>query len=216
MGITQFHVHVDATELDPAVERSLQVDFGFEVTDFCGHIPGLPHFEPDHHLTLKCEDGAEYRRRFAETVSFLSSSRMRGYLEGEYVASDVDLEARPFQPSAKLDFRLALRRLPPGQFRSSEIHITMDRDRSDPRLIQILAEGGFFAAYLPKSYGTAVVLTAQGDRATIGELMPMVHRFLANAGGAVTCSVMEERVVGWWASDDSVELPPVVAAIDRI
>jgi hypothetical protein len=213
---TGFHVHIDATELDPEVERFFVDEHGFENTDFCGHPPGLPHFEPDHHLTRKCADSATYRRLFAQTIDILSKTNMRGYVEGECVSSDVDLLAAPFVPNVTPGFRLTLARLPQGHFRASEIHVTMNRDRSEPRLVEALCQAGFFAAYLPKSYGTAVVLTAQGSRAMIDALLPRVHAFVLRAGGAVSCSVMEERVVGWWLSHADVELPPVVAAVTNL
>ena len=140
---------------------------------------------------------------------------MRGYVEGEVIAEDIQIEEKPFSEFVPAPFRIATTSLPAGHFRESEIHVTLDRDRSDPRLIEALAGMGFFAAYLPKPYGTAQIFTVQGSRALIGELMPDLLAFLRTAGGAVSCSVKEERIAAWWMSDPPVRLPPVISTVER-
>lgn len=209
--MTEFHIHVDARTLGAEVERTLVAEHGFDPTDFSGHPPGIVHFEPNHHLTLKLRDGREFRERFDRASAYLKSTSIVGYLEGEHIASDLDIPTKPFDAVvAPLSLRLTLEQLPCGTFRETEIHVTMDRDRSDPRLIEILCKTGMFAAYLPKVYGTAVVFTVQGDRRTIAQLLPVITDYLMAAGGSVGGSIKEERVICWWLSGDDIELPPVV------
>jgi hypothetical protein len=213
MGVTEFHIHVDARSMGPDVERALIEDHAFIETNFSGHPEGVVHFEPNHHLTLKCFSGREFQERFKAAESFLSTTTMRGYLEGEFIASDDAIEERSFDPGVPLDVRVDLGALPSGKFRETELHITMDRDRSDPRLIEALCATGMFAAYLPKAYGTAVVFTAQGDRKTVRKLLDHLTERLHRAGGAVAGSIKEELVVRWWLSHADVAVPPVVVRI---
>jgi len=214
--MTDFHIHVDAFEISPEFERFLTGELGFYRSDFAGHPEGVEGFEPPHHLTLKLKDGNQFRSRFDDVVrTAKAATRMRGYVEGELLAEDIQIEEKPFNPSVPVPFRIATTSLPPGQFRESEIHVTLDRDRSDSRLIEALTGMGFFAAYLPKPYGTAQIFTVQGARASVGELMPDLLAFLKSTGGAVSCSVKEERIAAWWMSDPPVRLPPVISTIER-
>jgi hypothetical protein len=209
-----FHIHVDAQALSQDFERRLVSDYGFWRSDFSGHPEGIEHYEPPHHLTQKMVAGKEFRKMFDDIVSHVKGrDAIKGYLEGEYIALDKDLAVRPFDPSVSVPFKLELAFLPPGTFRESEVHVTMDRDRSHPQLLSNLIEMGLFAAYLPKPYGTAVIFTAQGSRAKIDAVVPAVMDYVERAGGAVECSVKEERIVNWWMSESNLPLPPVVDCI---
>ncbi len=215
--MSNFHIHVDAFELAPEFERFLLGTCGFYRSDFAGHPDGVDGFEPPHHLTLKVGDNNEFRRRFDQVIAAAKHPvQMRGYVEGEFIAADIDIEARPFDPAVPVPFRIANAQLPIGGFRESEIHITLDRDRSDPRLLRALAAMGFFAAYIPKPYGVAEIFTVQGKRSDVNHLLPGLVEFLKSAGGAVACSVKEERIAAWWVSDSSVRLPPVIGSFQRL
>lgn len=213
MRMIEFHVHVDAQVLGLGVEQNLLQEHGFAETNFSGHPAGVQDFGPRRHLTLKCNNGREFRERFDRVVDYLRGVRMVGYLEGEYVASDVSIPQRPFDPHVTPPGCLTLDRLPPGKFRESEVHVTLCRDRSDPRLIDALCRAGFFASYLPKRDGTAIVFTAQGCRGIVANLLPRLTQYLEEAGGSSACSVKEERIVRWWLSGERVEIPPVVTAL---
>ena len=214
--MSNFHIHVDAFEISPEFERFLTDERGFYRSDFAGHPEGVEGYEPPHHLTLKLNDGNEFRSQFDDVVrTARAGTRMLGYVEGEVIAEDVPIQEKPFSESVPAPFRIATTSLPAGQFRESEIHVTLDRDRSDSRLIEALVGMGFFAAYLPKPYGMAQIFTVQGSRTFIAELMPALLTFLRSAGGAVSCSVKEERIAAWWMSDPAVRLPPVISNIER-
>ncbi|HEV2446062.1 MAG TPA: hypothetical protein VGS58_09075 [Candidatus Sulfopaludibacter sp.] len=215
--MSNFHIHVDAIELAPEFERFLVDGCRFYRSDFAGHPEGVEGFEPPHHLTLKVRDGNEFRDRFEQVVAQAGhSAHMRGYVEGEFIAADLDIEERAFDAEAAAPLRIEKAQLKPGHFRESEIHITLDRDRSDPRLLQALTHMGFFAAYIPKPYGIAEIFTAQGSRSDVDRLMPAVVDFLKTAGGAVACTVKEERVAAWWVSDPGVHLPPVIGRLQPL
>jgi hypothetical protein len=59
----------------------------------------------------------------------------------------------------------------------------------------------------------AEVLTVQGVRDKILAILPPLIEYLEKAGGAVNCSVKEERIAKWWMSAPDVPLPPVVDLI---
>ena len=214
--MTGFHIHVDAVELDVAFERVL-LEMGFWRSDFEGHPEGAEGFEPPHHLTLKADNAVEYRRAFSKVVEAASANGdgMRGYIEGEFVASDEEIPWKPFDAGVPLPWTIESGRLEPGRFRESEVHITMGRSQTSPELVKALRQMGFFSAYLRKAFGNAEVFTLQGSRDDIEGIVPSLREFLISAGGAANCSMMEERVAGWWTSAPDVPLPPVISRINR-
>jgi hypothetical protein len=210
-----FHVHIDAETLSAGLTDYLVGELGFWNSDFSGHPPGFEHFEPVHHLTQKAVTGRDLKSLFDKVVvRAADAGAMKGYIEAEFVASDETLAPRPFDESVFRPFRLRMTRLPEASFRESEIHVTLDRDRSHPQLQRDLLEMGLYGAYLPKSYGTAAIFTAQGARAKIAELLPVLTDYLERAGGAEEGSIKEERIVSWWLSEPRLSLPPVVDTID--
>jgi len=210
-----FHIHIDAQSLGAEFERHLIDDLGFWRNDFSGHPEGLPHYEPPHHLTQEPATSHEFRDLFARVLPHAQApGAMRGYIEGEFVALDQDLPTRAFDLSVPAPFTLHRAFLPSGAFRESEVHITLDRDRSHPKLLRNLLDMGFYAAYLPKSYGTAEIFTAQGSRTRIDAILPVLAEYLERAGGAIECSIKEERIADWWTSDTNLPLPPVIGSIE--
>lgn len=209
-----FDLHIDATSIVPAFETFLIKACGFWRNDFCGHPDGLEGHEPDHHLTLQLETGKEFRDMFDKVVSYAREHRpMTGYVEGEFIALDVDLPELPFADDQPIPFAIETGAIVPGTFRESEIHVTMSRDSSDRRLRSNMLKMGFFSAYLPKKYGVAEVFTVQGTRDQIDALVPAVRRYLDRAGGGVNCSIKEERVADFWLSAPNVHCPPIIKKI---
>lgn len=209
----RFHVHVDASSLPEELATHLRQVLGFVDTNFSGHPEGVEHYEPAAHLTLKMSGGSAFRQAFEATTAAARAGALDGYVEGEVIALDEAIEENPFDSTIPVPFRIQTRKLPPDTFRESEIHVTMDRDRSDPRLLKSLIEMGFFAAYLPKSWGTAIIFTAQGSRDVIRILTENTLAYLRTAGGAIGCTVKEERIAAWWTSRSDVPLPPVVERV---
>lgn len=211
--MSTFHIHVDAIAVTAAFEEYL-AQTGFVRTDFAGHPDGADGFEAPNHLTLKLTDSEKFRRTFDDVVSrAAATSGIRGYVEGEFIPVDQDIADRPYQSGVPIPFTVENCPIPQGSFRETEIHITLDRDHSDPRLLASLTEMGFFSAYMRKSYGVAQIFTVQGSRAQINELLPRLATYLETCGGIANCSVKEERVAKWWLSDPSVALPPVIGSI---
>jgi hypothetical protein len=214
----EFHIHIDAQEMDVSFEAFVVETLGFSNTDFSGHPEGALHFETPKHLTYKTKDAKKFKETFdtIETQLKETPELLTGYVEGEYIPLDLDISAEPFNPEIPTPCKWELGMLPAGVFREDEVHVTLDRDRSNPQLIQSLRSMGFFSAYMDKSYGTAEILTAQGSRSTIQQLLSIILPYLKTAGGAVNCSVKEERVIRWWSSSNAVKFPPVVQAVTML
>ncbi|HRH23352.1 MAG TPA: hypothetical protein PK295_01850 [Candidatus Magasanikbacteria bacterium] len=208
-----YHIHVDAQSMDAATEDELIKAQGFELTNFSGHPTEILHFEPNRHLTFKCTEIGTFKRTFDQTRTLLANSNMRGYLEGEFIASDEDIPHTPFNAEVPLNLQIQVGALEPGKFRATELHISLDKDRSDPRLIQRLCKTGLYGAYLPKAHHTALVLTAQGSRTCVGRALEILGTYLRAAGGGVACSIKEERILRWWTSHNDIVLPPIIANI---
>lgn len=209
-----FDLHIDATALTPEFEKFLIEECSFWRNDFCGHPEGQEGHEPPHHLTQQLDTGKEFREMFDKVAGYARQHRpMSGYIEGEFIALDVDLPERPFDAGVPLPFAIAPGTIPAGTFRESEIHVTMNRDASDARLRENMVKMGFFSAYLPKEYGVAEVFTVQGSRAQIDAIIPAIQTYLETAGGCVKCSIKEERVADFWLSAPDVHCPPVIERI---
>lgn len=213
--LSEFHIHVDAHKLTHEFECLLLESLGFYSTDFAGHPDGALHFETPRHLTYKTKDPKSFKTVFDAIAAYLkeNTEAITGYVEGEYIPLDIDIEENPFDPSIPVPCQFELTNLASGSFREDEIHVTLDRDRSDPRLINNLRSMGFFSAYMDKSFGTVEILTAQGTRQIVQQLLAQVLDYLKTAGGAIKCSVKEERILRWWLSAPDIKLPPVIKAI---
>lgn len=211
----EFHIHIDAAEISRAFGRYLIHDLGFWCSDFCGHPDGIEHYEPRSHLTYKTIKTADYKRVFRCVEAYAEhNGGLIGYAEGEYIASDDNIRAKPYDPSVLPPFRFQPQFLPASEFRETELHITLSRDRSDPRLMANLLSMGFFCAYLPKSYGVAAIFTAQGTRPLIAQILDHTLGYLQRAGGAVACSIKEERIAHWWLSEPNIPRPPVIKTVE--
>jgi hypothetical protein len=212
----EYHIHVDAQKIEPELELSLLNNLKFNSTDFSGHPEGALHFETPKHLTYKTKDVQSFRETFEAILEKLEHSpqSLTGYVEGEYIPLDIDLEEKPYNHDVPVPCRWELGMLPNGIFREDELHITLDK--SDQRLIKNLRSMGFFSAYMEKSYGTAEILTVQGTRKMIKQISSHILPYLENAGGAVNCSIKEEQVIQWWASSPEISFPPTAKTINLI
>jgi hypothetical protein len=213
--VTKFHLHIDAHEASAAfIDKACAQ--GFQASNFSGHPSGQDRYEPVFHLTRKIDNGRAFREAFIAMRSLAESNPdFDGYIEGEYIAADIRLPEKPFNAHIPIPFRASLTELTPRSFRQSEIHITMTRD-SDATLLERLREMGFFGAFLEKPWGSAIVLTMQGTRRMVAQIMPMVQSYLSRAGGASHASLMEERIAAWWTSRPEIRLPPIVSHLSGI
>ena len=210
-----FDLHIDATVITTEFERFLVEQCKFWRNDFSGHPEGTEGHEPDHHLTLQLDTGREFRDMFDRVVGYARVNRsIIGYIEGEFIALDVDVRRRPFACDVTTPFIVETGKIPSGTFRESEIHVTMNRDASECCLRANMLKMGFFSAYLPKEYGVGEVFTVQGSRAQIDALLPYVRKYLESAGGSVNCSIKEERVADFWLSAPDVHCPPIIKRIN--
>jgi len=211
----EFHLHIDALSISKRFETYLIREFGFWRSDFCGHPAGSIGYEPPNHFTLKVKNGKEFKALFAKICSYAKTHMaIRGYIEGEFIVRDEEINELPFDVSIKPPFKLRTQFLPPGRFRESEIHISLNRDQSDARLICNLMEMGLFSAYIQKPNRVAQIFTVQGSIEQISVLLPALLDYLKRAGGATDCSIKEERVASWWTSEPALPLPPVISDID--
>lgn len=209
--IPDFHIHVDSQQMSSDLESFLVDDLKFWNSNFSGHPEEALHFETPRHLTWKSKDAKAARSTFSTLVSYLenNSNSLEGYVEGEYIPVDIDLPTQPFNPDIPIPYRFELCSLEPGKFREDEIHITLDREKSDPRLIASLRSMGFFSAWMEKPSSSVEIFTVQGERLQIRKILTNMLDYLHLAGGAVNGSIKEERIIHWWLSSPDIKLPPV-------
>lgn len=211
----EYHIHIDAQYLDLKIEDELLNKFGFRDTAFSGHAEGALHFETPKHFTFKTKDINDFDFHFdAVKQHFLDNpGSIVGYLEGEYVPSDLDILPKQFDAMVPLPLQLELSNLEPGSFREDEIHITMDREKSNPQLLENLRDMGFFSAYMDKPQGNVEIFTAQGSKKNIRIILRQMKDYLNAAGGAIGGSIKEEIILKWWLSDPQVSIPPIASIV---
>ncbi len=224
-----FHIHVDGTHVPPEL-RARTIELGYVDTNFDGHPYGYEHFEPVLHLTLKVSSRDEFDKKWAELVALYSAhAGFTGYLEGEYIKIDEELPEKAYAGGDDLcsPFRITRRRLTDAErFRQTELHLTMNRDRSDPRLITALLEAGLYGAHMPKNKlccdGSVkewhdLVLTAQGSARAIVPLVASVRAFVETVGGAVGCTLKEEVAhCHYLQGITPADLPEIVDRVELI
>lgn len=194
-----FHIHIDATEMPRVFDRYAREELGCVLTDFSGHPEGYQHFEPQAHYTFKSKHRDRFRQVWKDLCQHAEGSGFVGYLEGEYIRSDVRIEARPYGPNVSVPFQIERRKLRGAEagemFREAELHFTLDKDASHPDLIHTLLEAGLYGAYLPKQNHVGLVLTMQGHEQDVHAVASSLLDFLKRAGGATRGTLKEERAI---------------------
>jgi hypothetical protein len=215
-----FHLHVDdARGLNPSAAERLISEFGFFEHHFSGHPEGYPHYEPTRHYTAKFDNGRDLRETYKRVCTFLAdpysdgSAAFHGYVEAEFIPPDrrIHLSNQPFNPDIVPLPRLELKRLPQGDFRETEFHLTCDWERSNREAVRRLLEMGLFGALTQKSWGTSIVLTAQGTRSAVHRLWDQLYEYLLVSGGLERATLKEERILWHWiAHPHENRVPPVI------
>ncbi|HEV2479268.1 MAG TPA: hypothetical protein VGS79_06380 [Puia sp.] len=213
-----FHIHIDAVHLPARLHEFARRTLGFAATDFEGHPEGYDHFEPACHLTLKLSTKEQFRSAWDLLLAEAQANAdFVGYLEGEYIPTD---EYLPFQPYKDLPvpFKVTRRRLDPCReedFRQTEFHLTMEKNRSSAELIGKLLDSGLYGAYITKPDGEFLVLTMQGSVKDIRPLQIAVRQFVCDSGGAYRCTLKEERAIAHYLQAvTQVDLPEIAAHIE--
>jgi len=223
------HIHVDAhSPLSEEFERYLLVDLGFVWTQFDEPEEPVEDYYPRYHLTRKFYDRSEFKSMQKLLYDYLENSDdpFDGYAEFEALTVDQRLneDEKPFNPGIEPSFRISPENWKklhgakgPDSFRESEIHLGMDAERSDPRLIERLTDMGFMVIFNTKEVAGSkyrqIIFTMQGSPwETIDDICQRTIRYIDEAGGAVNCDIIEERITTHWLSGPHVARPPIITA----
>ena len=212
-----FHIHVDAIEMNPEFEKDLVERLRFYRVDYSldrASVDLNPESrEHEYHVTHKTDSSTEFKRVRDEVLGIVKSKNPihSGYVECEFIALDERPEFAPYK-AASIPFHLSMRPPEPEMFRESELHVTLSRDESDPRLLEALHHQiGMLSGFIPKQYGMAQIFTAQGTQAQINQIRDPLVAYIHSAGGAAHCSIKEERTVSYWMSHPrGIGLPHVI------
>jgi hypothetical protein len=215
--MSEFHIHVDAAFIEQGFEGFLLNTLGFSLKNFSVIPTESERHAPEHHLTYKIADAKTFHRQFDAIEQYLKQhpDAMEGYVEGEHIPGEIQIPHREFNPEVLIPFTVELSNLASGEFREDEIHITLDADLSDPRLLLSLSQMGFFSVFMDKAYGKAKIFTTQGSCRNIREILPWLTSYLENVGGAANCVVKEERILRSWLSSPDVKRPPTISHIHK-
>jgi len=212
-----YHIHLDGMyriSLKPREPLRVALEAcGFTQDSFCGHPPDYPSFEPQYFFTHKTHDRDEHQEIWRFVCALPFQLGFMGYAEAEYVKSDEHLPYHPFTEQAP-PFQITRRRLDVGEWRKTELHLVMDKDKSDPQLIKFLLDAGLYGAYLKKQDRTFIVLTMQGMLTEMEPLIKSVKEYITTAGGAFDCTLKEEIAIGCFLfGPKPQELPEIAASV---
>lgn len=215
MSKQEFHIHIDAKNIESQFEKILIEQYSFDYKNFIQRQDLNPSYAPKTHLTYKTTNANQASQIFKDIHTYLERNpdSMIGYVEHEYIPEKILIEYQTFNPDVPIPFQLELVYLESGKFREDEIHITLDRDNSDRRLLESLRQMDFFPASRLKDYGIAEIFTTQGSYQDIQKVVPMIVSYLNQAGGAAKCVIKEERIIHSWVSSPDYKLPPVIKSI---
>lgn len=192
-----FHIHIDAQEMSKELYEYAIKELKFYDSDFNGHPDGFKHFEPKKHLTLKLTSKEEFNLTWEILDNFTDRTKLRGYLEGEFIPIDEIIPYKEYK-DIPVPFKINRRKLTGEkyeEFRQTEIHLTMEKDKSNPELMKKLLEAGLYGAYITKRRGTFLVLTIQGFIKDIKPLTDKIRHYITQSGGAYLCTLKEERAL---------------------
>jgi hypothetical protein len=208
-----FHIHIDAKNMDKELYDFAIKKLGFYDSNFNGHPEGYVHFEPDRHLTLKLETKQEFFDTWEKLENFTKSENIKGYIEGEYIPVDEFIPYTEYK-DIPIPFSIKRRKLngtKNEEFRQTEIHLTLEKDKSHPDLIKKLLDSGLYGAYIPKDRGTFLVLTIQGFVKDIVPLCNKLTEYIKKSGGAYLCTIKEERAIKYKLFNVGAEDLPEIA-----
>jgi len=190
-----FHLHIDAQHMSKDFYEQVTKELNFYDSNFNGHPEGYQHFEPQRHLTLKVLDKKDFEEKWERLTALADNSDFRGYLEGEYIPFDDFIPYKKYS-DLPVPFSIERRKLSEEEgFRQTEIHLTFEKDKSNPHLVKKLLDAGLYGAYIPKKHGTFVVLTAQGRIKEISQLWSVLKNYVEESGGTYRCTMKEERAI---------------------
>lgn len=212
-----FHIHIDAQYMSKEFYEQVTQELKFYDSDFGGHPEGYSHFEPQRHLTLKVFNKEDFEAKWKRLVDLADLADFKGYLEGEYIPFDDFIPYKEYK-DIPIPFSIKRRKLSGKEgFRQTEIHLTFDKDKSNPDLIKKLLDAGLFGAYIPKKHGTFLVLTAQGRVREISKLWPVLKSYIEKSGGTFRCTLKEERAIKYKVYGvTSVDMPEVIESVSYL
>lgn len=213
-----YHIHIDTQSKNESTEefhRWARKELGFFVHDFNGHPGGYVHFEPTTHSSIKIQSNRDFKNIWKRLVSkFSEYPDIKGYLEGEFIPTDMVIPYKPLEVFENPCFKIERRTLLTSRnetFRQTEFHLCIDNDNSDPRVIKALLDAGLYGALLKKPEYEMIVLTMQGSFRMINILKSEVMHYLKRVGGVVRATIKEEVALENFRLNMAVEELPEIA-----
>jgi hypothetical protein len=193
-----YHIHVDASAISEDLHTQIKNSLFFIDDNFLD-LPqkGYSVFVPKAHLSKKIPSKQEFDETWNILEKMVNMKNLTGYLEAEFIKNFDAIPSKPYI-RVKPPFTIHRRTLngsPNEIFRQSEIHIMMDADRSEKRLITDLLDAGFYGGYYQENDKKGVVLTIQGFTKDIEPLYKVLQQYLEKTGGAVNCFIEMELTV---------------------
>ena len=208
-----FHIHINASKISDSLYSFFCEELGFNDRPFDIVHEFSSKYAPRFHLTKHIRSSIEFKEIFKQLEHKLRYARdMIGYIEGEYIALDKAIPYLPFRGYMHAPITLELCNTK-GVFRKSEVHLSMDIEKSDMCLLKELHRIGLFSCILQKKDYLSQIFTAQGRRKDIEVLITVLEKYLLQVGGAANCTLKEERTARYFVSGDDVVLPPQIHSI---
>ena len=212
----KFHIHVDAKVISKQLERELIKQKLFK-HDFLKNDETSVYqsFNPVRHYTNRFIEYKEFNESWNKLKQIIQKdNNFEGYLEAEYIITNIKIKEKKFDNSIKFPFKIKRRTLSSQRnekFRETEFHLTMNYNKSNKKLITKLLESGLYPAYMLKENYTSIIFTIQGYKKEINKLYQQTKKYLEFAGGAVNCSIKKELAIRYLVVKLNPEDMPEIA-----
>jgi hypothetical protein len=132
-------------------------------------------------------------------------------MEGEYVLRQAILNSFDVLANPKSTFRnpFHFRLAPAMRWRQSEVHLTLNQERTSQEVHKQLVEMGMYWTDIQKDDGISTIYTAQGNKELIGQVYDQLKDNLSSSGNIVG-KIKEERSLGYWISRNYTWIPPQI------
>lgn len=223
-----FHIHADIMRLGDKFKEEILGRLNFEQDNFLSReqieqafderLAGLGYSlnsltsgrPPEIHWTLKAsgKEGQVYKHARDTIRQWMEKNTGNpdtvGYVETETVQKWLLPAPKDFDPAVPVPFDLTLKE--PSPRKEEELHFCTVAERTDPRLIDRLVEKGLYAVMTPRNGGeVGIVLTAQGTHEQLKIVLPLLHRYLLEAGGySADAKLMLEKIDLWRETEGAV------------
>ncbi|GAB4143890.1 MAG: hypothetical protein OHK0017_01840 [Patescibacteria group bacterium] len=213
------HIHLDVRRKNLPEVRQKLIEAGLGPHDFTFDEGNTNLHMPDEHLSYFTKNPKEQMGFWNVIKEECIKLGVFGYLEEEWGIEQLLKDNPKFNENIKFPFKLKLKKLSSEfgpKFREQEVHFVFDADEVDPRLFETLHAAGMYSVLLVKPTHRLRVMTMQGTKLQLSQLIPPLISYLKSAGGYTKGEFIIETILDYQYLGGIMaeELPLVIDKIE--